>query len=106
MEWTKDIPTREGWYWVNDGETVNIRYVFNNNRFYKIDCSEYSFAGPIPEPKNTTEDITYTCTIETAEDKIKDKFSGIVTIPKTASHIITRKLIKKDIIEKFLNVYY
>ena len=65
MEWTKDKPKKEGWYWRRDvldpiwpDEIVWI--ISHKNSTLCIEETEpewdnYEWAGPIPEPKEPKE---------------------------------------------------
>lgn len=63
MKWTKEPPTKPGWYWVRiDGEIETVRVGQNPDRsfFVYINGSEYvrslqdfdSWAGPVEAPRS------------------------------------------------------
>lgn len=60
MNWTKEIPTIDGWYWIrheDDGghsidwvETESLR-AWTQDRDFEDTTSGYEFYGPLEEPK-------------------------------------------------------
>lgn len=64
MEWTDETPTQLGWYWVWDGETIDMAEVayWSFDDHYSImigdiqwDLNDFThFIGPIPQPEPPT----------------------------------------------------
>lgn len=59
MNWTREKPTKPGWYWVRCGNAVPPRVEEVAERWGKLYCQgfpaadyhqDWEFAGPIPEP--------------------------------------------------------
>ncbi len=60
MTWTKDVPTKPGWYWRRTGEYKGVVYVHEGERglfcavadmvqyVHRIGCE---WSGPIPAPE-------------------------------------------------------
>lgn len=64
LRWTKESPTKDGWYWWKDARVgeVFVAWVFTvlrtyarlldgNDNDYEIEKLDGEWAGPIPEPK-------------------------------------------------------
>lgn len=58
MQWTKEIPTEEGWYWVKYKEEKLVWFIDNNGDVYndymmgKLSLKDdLEFYGPLEEPK-------------------------------------------------------
>ena len=60
MEWTKEKPTKQGWYWCYKDGTVGIAYVCDSgvtmleckptHSILRTNAEVEEWAGPIPEP--------------------------------------------------------
>lgn len=64
MKWTKDKPTKPGWYWMDfDGfkepthlflqdDTGRLIHWWDVNEYWYADEQDARWAGPIPEPED------------------------------------------------------
>lgn len=64
MKWSTEPPTEPGWYWVKpvDGERCVKRYseldiAAYHKAFLRLRKAGWEWAGPIPEPTESDDDV-------------------------------------------------